>query len=371
MAKIRVLVVDDAVVVRRLVSEVIDADPELEVVGVAANGKVALTKIAQLSPDIVTLDVEMPEMDGLQTLRELRKIAPRLPVIMFSTLTERGAVATLDALSFGATDYVTKPANVGSVTAAMQAIRQSLIPTIKALCPGHLAPESSSAARPPAQAGKLPSAQRSMKRRPVEVVVIGTSTGGPNALAEVIPRLPANFPVPVVVVQHMPPVFTAHLARRLDSISALHVREGCDRELLRRGDVWIAPGDFHLALARHKGLVQLATQQGPPENSCRPAVDVLFRCAAEVYGGGVLAVVMTGMGSDGLRGCETVQAAGGQVLAQDEASSAVWGMPGAVARAGLADQVLPLGQLAPAMIAAIEASQAPRTSSPAKTAVNS
>ncbi len=346
MPKIRVLVVDDAVVVRRMVTDILSADPELEVVGVAANGRLALAKLDQLAPDLVTLDIEMPEMDGLETLVELRKLRPRLPVIMFSTLTERGASGTLEALARGASDYVTKPANVGSVTIAQARIREELIPKIKALCGRVSRPKP--AVVPPAAPPRV--APRPLIPVRPEILAIGVSTGGPNALAEVIPALPAAFPLPVVIVQHMPPVFTRFLAERLNSTAALTVREGEDGALVEPGTVWIAPGNFHMVLRADGDRVRLALTQGPPENSCRPAVDPLFRSVAELYGARSLGVVLTGMGHDGMRGAEAIRAAQGQVLAQDEATSVVWGMPGAVVGAGLADRVLPLSQMAAELV---------------------
>lgn len=343
MSKIRVLVVDDSVVIRRLLSDVLTQDPDIELAGIAANGRIALAKLPQVNPDIVTLDIEMPELDGLGTLPELRKAYPKLPVIMFSTLTERGALATLDALSRGATDYVTKPANVGSVAAAIQSVKDQLIPKIKALCP-QCRPATPSS---PARTALRSPAERSARRFPrrCDAVVIGSSTGGPQALTNVLTKLPADFPAPIVVVQHMPPVFTHHLAARLDQMCLLTVREAAGNETLRPGEVLIAPGDFHLELRRRGTEVKTVLQQGPPENSCRPAVDVLFRSAAGVYGPNCLAVVLTGMGHDGLRGADEIVHAGGTVLAQDEATSVVWGMPRAVVEAGLADLTLPLSSL--------------------------
>jgi two-component system chemotaxis response regulator CheB len=340
MKRIRVLVVDDSVVVRRILRDVLEHDPALEVVGVAANGRIALSMVEQLSPDVITLDVEMPEMDGLEVLRHLRVSYPRLPVIMFSTLTERGAMETLDALALGARDYVTKPANVGSVTTGMERIREDLIPKIKALCGlSQFAPT----ARPemkfkfPRIIGACPA---------IDVVAIGTSTGGPNALTEVLPQLPADFPVPVLVVQHMPPTFTKFLADRLDANCKLHVKEAGLEQELTVGTIWIAAGDFHMSAYADGTKRRLRSHRAPPENSCRPAVDVLFRSVAETYGNHALAVVMTGMGQDGLRGAEQLREAGAQIVAQDEATSVVWGMPGFVVQAGLADRVLPLPQIA-------------------------
>lgn len=352
MKRIRVLIVDDAVVVRRMVSDVLAADPGIEVVGTAANGRIGLQKIPQVNPDVVTLDVEMPELDGLQTLKAIRETWKTLPVIMFSTLTERGAAETLTALSLGASDYVTKPANVGSVALAQQRIRDELIPKVKALCGVAPTPEPVVALRPrpvvpprPPTAGPAPALDRTP-----DIVAIGVSTGGPNALARLIPQLPAGFPVPVVIVQHMPPMFTRLLGERLNAQSPLAVREAAEGEIVQAGSVYIAPGDYHLTLQRRGTSIVTHLTQDPPENSCRPAVDPLFRSVSQIYGPRALGVVMTGMGQDGLRGSEDLVHAGSRVLAQDEASSVVWGMPGYVARAGLADRVLPLDGLAPEIV---------------------
>jgi two-component system chemotaxis response regulator CheB len=342
MPKFRVLVVDDAVVFRKVVSEELSGDPELEVVGTAANGRIALARLAQVNPDLVILDVEMPEMDGLATLKELRKTYPRLPVIMFSALTERGAAATLEALALGATDYFTKPTGTSGLEESREVLRKELIPEIKALCRRQAAGVAPAPAPPPPAVSRGPTACS----RPIELVAIGTSTGGPNALAEVFARLPAAFPVPIVIVQHMPPMFTRLLAERLTAQSALQVHEGSSGAVLRPGHAWIAPGDHHMIVARDATQARLLIHQDPPENSCRPAVDVLLRSVATAYGAAALTVIMTGMGQDGLRGCQLLKEAGGPILAQDEASSVVWGMPGYVARAGLADRVLPLALIA-------------------------
>ena len=349
MRKIRILVVDDSVVIRRMVTDALAADPGLEVAGSAANGRIALSKIPQVNPDLVTLDIEMPEMDGLEALRELRKTYTKLPVIMFSTLTERGASATLDALALGANDYVTKPSNVGSASVALERIREELIPKIKALCRVSPPPNPTPATalpKPAATPKVFPKIAIPGPGVPAEIIAIGVSTGGPNALAEVIPQLPASLPVPVVIVQHMPPIFTKLLAERLAAKSQIRVEEGRPGGRLEPGLAWVAPGDFHMAVERKASGVQLVTHRQPPENSCRPAVDVLFRSVAEVYGPRALGVVMTGMGQDGLRGSERIREAGGRVLAQDEATSVVWGMPGFVAQSGLAEKVLPLSQIA-------------------------
>jgi two-component system chemotaxis response regulator CheB len=355
MAKIRVLIVDDAVVIRRLVSDEISRDPALEVVGTAANGRIALAKMAQVNPDVVILDVEMPEMDGLATLAELRKTYPRMPVIMFSALTERGAEATLDALALGATDYFTKPTNVGGRDASLEVIREQLIPEIKALgakylggtaTPGGPCPTGVSPASVGLQLGMQAPRRFGAESGPVQVLAIGASTGGPNALAEVFRRLPADFPVPILIVQHMPPMFTRLLAERLSAEFPIPVQEGSSGCVLQPGHAWIAPGDHHMIVVRDGLQVRMLVHQDPPENSCRPAVDVLLRSVAQSFGANSLTVILTGMGQDGLRGCQAVREAGGQILAQDEATSVVWGMPGYVAGAGLADQVLPLSLIA-------------------------
>ncbi len=355
MSPIRVLIVDDSVVVRLLLSDLLSSDPELEVAGVASDGHSALAKIQASPPDLVTLDVEMPGLDGLKTLAAIRASQPKLPVIMFSALTERAARTTLEALSLGATDYVTKPSDVTSLAAALVQVREQLVPKIKALCA-----RPKPRPRPPAAPFGVTPATLSVPTSPpvstslrapaalprvtgeVEAVVIGSSTGGPNALAAFLPRLSRNLAAPILIAQHMPPVFTRQLAARLAALSGLDVREASGGEALTPGSVWIAPGDFHLVVRRDGTNVRLAVHQGPPENSCRPSVDVLFRSAAEVYGGRTLAVVLTGMGQDGLRGCQRIREVGGQVVVQDEASSVVWGMPGFVARAGLANAVVPL-----------------------------
>ena len=345
MSKIRVLVVDDAVVVRRIVTDVLGADAEIEVVGAAANGKIALQKLTQVNPDLVTLDVEMPEMDGPTTLRALRKTHPKLPVIMFSTLTARGAATTLDCLAAGANDYVTKPANVGSVATAMERIRDELIPKIKALC-GHKPPVKP-AGTPAAPMAKPVALKPVVRTKALEAVVIGVSTGGPNALADVMPHIAENLPVPMLIVQHMPPVFTKMLAERLDAKSKVTVKEAAAGDVLKPGHVYIAPGDYHMTIEKVAGISRIKLNQDAQENSCRPAVDVLFRSAAAAFGPNVLAVVLTGMGQDGLHGGEVIRAAGGSMICQDQATSVVWGMPGFVAKAGLAEAVLPLNSIAP------------------------
>ncbi len=348
MSKPRVLIVDDAVVVRRLLSRALEHDGSVEIAGVAADGQIALSKIEQTKPDLVILDVEMPVMDGLTALTEIRKRWPRLPVIVFSTLTVRGAEVTLEALARGASDYVPKPSGGDDPAANLEQIREELVPRIFALCPIFAGSPRLDGIRPTARprTPRIPAAPRVEPTERVDIVAIGTSTGGPTALARLVPALPAALPVPIVIVQHMPPLFTGFLAERLDRNSELRVSEATNGDPLGPGSILIAPGDRHMVVERIGQAYQVRTHLGPPENSCRPSVDPLFRSVADTFGASALAVVLTGMGSDGLRGAERIRETGGRILAQDEASSVVWGMPGFVARAGLADAIVPIDAMA-------------------------
>jgi two-component system chemotaxis response regulator CheB len=344
-----VLVVDDSVVIRRLITLALEQDPEIEVVGVAANGSIALQRIPQYNPDVLTLDIEMPEMDGLETLRRVRRDYSHLRVIMFSTLTERGAATTLEALTLGAGDYVTKVSNEGSLDHSMARLREELIPKIKQF---FVLPGRGRAAEKPEPA-RVQVAAPLWRSKPIplgtkvrpRVVAIGVSTGGPTALGAILPKLTAGFSLPILVVQHMPPLFTRFLAERLNSSCLLPVKEASQGDRVDAGKILIAAGDFHMKVAGDGGEVYVQLDQSPLQNFCRPAVDALFSSVAEVYGGAVLAVILTGMGHDGLRGVEILKAHGASILAQDEASSVVWGMPGAVVNAGLADRVLPLDEI--------------------------
>ncbi len=347
MARLRVLIVDDSVVMRRLVAEVLASDAELEVAGWAPHGRLALQKIPQVNPDCITLDVEMPEMDGIATLIEIRKTYARLPVIMFSTLTERGAVKTIEALSNGATDYVAKPANVGNVNDSIHTLRGELIPKIKAHCAAQRREPARSVPTTAPPAPHRPAVAHST--RACELVCIAASTGGPNALTTLLTAFPAKLSVPVAIVVHMPPVFTKCFAERLNLACPLTVEEARDGQRIEAGHVYVAPGGFHMELARRKTGVEVKLTSDPPENSCRPAADVLFRSASKLDLA-VLGVVLTGMGSDGLRGARLIAEAGGRMLAQDEASSVVWGMPGAIVGDGLAESVLPLDRIAAAIV---------------------
>jgi two-component system, chemotaxis family, protein-glutamate methylesterase/glutaminase len=350
MPPIRVLVVDDSVVVRKLLSETLASTPGIQLAGTASSGALALAKIPQLNPDVITLDIEMPGLNGIETLKEIRKLYPKLPVIMFSTLTEHGAAITLEALSVGASDYLAKPTNSPNLACAMEQVRSELSTKIFALCGRDRQVLTGSR--------KIASTTRPPGRYRVEILAIGTSTGGPNALADVIPRLPERFPVPVVVVQHMPPLFTRMLAARLNTQSQIRVSEAEQGRALEPGQVWIAPGDYHLTVARKGQGTILELNQDPPENSCRPAADVLFRSVARTYGANVLAVVMTGMGSDGARGAGHIREAGGEVFVQDEASSVVWGMPGAVVHSGCANKICPLREISEEIVRRVQVGRA-------------
>jgi len=337
MARPRVLVVDDSVVARRLVSKAITAEGTVDVVGTAPDGRVAIAQIERLRPDTVTLDLDMPVMDGLETVEAIRERWPHLPVVMVSTYTVRGAQVTLDALALGANDYVVKPSGSASPTEAIARLHEELVPRILALCP--------QAAQEPAVVEPIAIAPRGPAGR-VDAIAIAVSTGGPTALGSLLAELPATLPVPVLIVQHMPPMFTRVLAERLDRTCAIHVLEAADGHTLEPGTVRVAPGDRHMLLERVDDAVRVRTTIGPRENSCRPSADPLFRSVADTYGGNALGIVMTGMGNDALHGSRRLVEAGSRVIVQDETSSVVWGMPGFVVREGLADAVVPLDELA-------------------------
>jgi two-component system chemotaxis response regulator CheB len=345
---VKVVVIDDSVVIRRVLTDLLSADPEIEVVGTAANGQLGLEKVRRTHPDLVILDIEMPVMDGLTTLPHLRAEFPALPVIMFSTLTTRAGSATLDALALGAADYLTKPESFGGRDQAFASIKAEMLPKVKVLGRARR-PSRPSATLLPRPAAPVVKRRAAATAR-VEVVVIAVSTGGPKALQHVVPRLPANLPVPVLLVQHMPPVFTGLLAERLDRESPVHVVEAASGDALRPGTVYIAPGGRHMVIEKRAIGVTVRLNDDPPENSCRPAADPLFRSVAKAYGANALAVVLTGMGSDGCKGAQHLVDAGAEVLAQDEATCVVWGMPGAVVHAGLVTAEFPLDRIADAIL---------------------
>jgi len=348
--RIRVMVVDDSVVIRRIVTRALEQDPAIEVVGSASNGLLGLQRIPQLNPDVLTLDIEMPDMDGLEMLRRIRQEYPSLRVIMFSSLTERGAAVTLEALTLGAEDYVTKSFSEASREDSMARLKNEMIPKIRQFFRfPRQSDEAKSTPDLPVRTGPRATQCAPPQERP-RVVVIGISTGGPTALGSILPSLPAGFPLPILIVQHMPPLFTRFLAERLNSRCALNVREAVEGDVVEPGAILLAPGDFHMKVIADQAKVSVLLDQSSQQNFCRPAVDVLFRSVGEVYGGAVLGVVLTGMGQDGLRGVEVLKARGARILAQDEATSVIWGMPGAVVKAGLADYVLPLDAVIPEIV---------------------
>ena len=359
---LRVLAADDSSVMRGIMHRIFQKHeedrlselPRMELCGSAGDGVECLEAVRLLKPDVLVLDLEMPRLNGLEVLERLRVASPSLPVIMCSAHTEHGARSTMEALARGAADYVMKPGAQRDFTSALQSLSQQLLPRIAALAKDaqrkveRSGNERGQNSPRPVQTGEARTHQG------IEVVVIGLSTGGPSALEQMLPKLPADFPVPVLIVQHMPKLFTNVLAERLDKCCALHVEEGYDGATLRAGTVWIAPGDAHMEVAPRRmmlgdvgengGRVRLHQQE--MLNHCRPAVDYLFFSAARMYGAGALALVMTGMGSDGLDGARAVHRCGGVVLAQDEATSAVWGMPGRVTEAGITDATLPISMIA-------------------------
>lgn len=341
------MVVDDTSLYRMLVTNALRDVEGVEVVGSASDGKAALGKIEQLKPDLITLDVEMPVMDGLTTLKHLRQQYPKIAVVMVSSLTQRGAETTLHALDLGAFDFVGKP-DGNDVNANREALKSALKRVVQAFATRRSL-QSLMGARPAAPV-RVPRKVAALEK--IEAVAIGISTGGPNALGEMVPMLPGDLGVPVLIVQHMPPRFTAALAATLDLKSSLKVVEGADGQKVEAGTVYIAPGGLHMRVKKRGTHTILETTQDPPEHHCRPAVDYLFRSVADVYGKSALGVIMTGMGSDGTKGLAVMKQKGSHVLAQDEESCVVFGMPMEAIKAGVTDEQLPLGQIA-ARIASI------------------
>jgi two-component system chemotaxis response regulator CheB len=358
-AAIRVLIVDDSAVIRGALGRIIDAEADMTVATTAPNGRVALDALKHTPVDIVLLDVEMPEMDGITALPRILSGYPNTRVIMASSLTQSGAEVTLQALALGAADYITKPAarSGSSTLAAMQA---EIVNKVRAIGravqrrdPRSQASGGSAASAPAADstgytppAALLASKQGSASPR---VVAIASSTGGPNALADVLSSLPKDFPLPILITQHMPAVFTALLAQRLERDTGRACREAVDGEPVLAHHTYVAPGGYHMIVRTEEAKPYIQLTLAEPENYCRPSADPMFRSIASVYGASTLAVVLTGMGEDGMRGARAIHERGGRILAQDEASSVVWGMPGAVVHAGLASAVLPLANIADAI----------------------
>jgi two-component system chemotaxis response regulator CheB len=351
---VRIMVVDDSAVIRGLISRWIDAERDLSVVASVRTGRDAVNHVERAAPDVVVLDIEMPDLDGLSALPLLLAKRPQLTVIMASTLTRRNAEISFRAMALGAADYIPKPESTrDSGTAEM--FRHELIGKIRSLAArkrrhGHGAAAAPTPAQP--AAARIPAPVREATLRPFSltrprVLLIGASTGGPQALMRLAAEIgPVVDRVPVLITQHMPPMFTTILAEHLARVSQRPAAEGVDGEAIRAGRIYIAPGKSHMRVAARGAEVTIALDDGPPVNFCKPAVDPLFASAARIWQAATLAVVLTGMGADGMRGGRDIIAAGGSVMAQDEASSVVWGMPGAVAHDGQCAAVLPLDRIA-------------------------
>lgn len=344
--KIRVMIVDDSLVARGLVRNALAPDPQIEIVAAVSNGKLALETLAKQEVDVVLLDLEMPEMDGIAAIPRIRALRPAARIVISSAFTPEGSKRAVEALTAGASECIQKPTTLGQGFSVEEYGRQ-LQAKVRQL--GQAAAIVPSRAR---------STLASLRVAPPtaatpSVLAVGSSTGGPNALASFFRRLTRPLPVPVFVVQHMPPSFTRMLAQRIQDDSGHISREATDGELAKPGTIYIAPGDRHLVLESAGPGIVLRLTQDPPENFCRPAVDPLFRAVARIYGAKTLAVVLTGMGEDGMRGSQEIVRAGGRVFVQDEATSVVWGMPGAVAKAGFAEKILPLEELPQAVADAI------------------
>lgn len=343
--QIKLLIVDDSRLFRSALEEALRSDPSITIVGSVFSGAKAIEFIRNSPPDLVTLDVEMPGMDGLETLEQIKTFNDarpgELPVgaIMVSAFTRRGEQVTIKALQAGAFDFVAKPSG-GTPESNIQALRDELLTKIRAF---GLSRRTRVAAVP-----RTAPPARAAHRSRIRAIVIGASTGGPRALSDLLPPLCSAVDTPILVVQHMPPSFTKSLAESLARQTGRNVTEAVEGATLERGSVYIAPGGKHLLLRGTSAAPVVALNEQPPENGCRPSADVLFRSSAAVLGADLVAIILTGMGRDGTVGLGAIRRAGGYVIAQDEASSVVWGMPGSAVEAGVVDEVLPLNQIAPA-----------------------
>ncbi|HEX7565753.1 MAG TPA: chemotaxis response regulator protein-glutamate methylesterase [Bradyrhizobium sp.] len=363
---LRVMVVDDSVVIRGLISRWIESEPDMVVAASLRTGLDAVRQIERVDPDVAVLDIEMPDLDGISALPLLLAKKPNLIIIMASTLTRRNAEISFKALSLGASDYIPKPESTREPTAA-ETFRHDLIQKIRHLgakvrraVPASASPPLAPVLErsreplprpPPAQTANLQLLRRPFSAQAPRALLIGSSTGGPQALMTLVSEIGAVIDrFPVLITQHMPPTFTTILAEHLARSSRRPAHEAVDGEIVKTGQIYLAPGGRHMRLARHGADAVIALDDGPPVNFCKPAVDPLFTSAIDVWQGGILAVVLTGMGSDGMRGGKEVVAAGGNVIAQDEASSVVWGMPGAAANAGICAAILPLDQIASKLV---------------------
>jgi len=341
---ISVLIVDDSAVIRGVIRRWIERDAELKVIAAAANGRDAVALARRYQPDVVILDIEMPELDGLDALPLIKKVAPEAAVVMASAMTKRNAEISLRALRRGAADYIPKPDTRGRA-ATSDEFRDEIIAKIKALGRRALTGRQEQSFMQKLLVKKTQ--QRPVTRLKPKILAIGASTGGPQALFELMSNLPGDFKLPIVITQHMPKTFTGIFADHLARISGRDVKEAQDGDIVRPDMVYLAPGDCHMTFERVGYQVQVKLDGGPKENFCRPSVDPMFRSVAKIYGKQVLSVVLTGMGHDGRDGAKYIKDAGGRCIAQDAETSVVWGMPGAVVKAGLCDAVLPLPQIAP------------------------
>ncbi len=335
MKSVRVLVVDDSATIRLLVPRLLESSELIAEVQAVAGGQEALRLVSEEEFDVVLLDQEMPGIDGMETLERLQELRPQLPVVMFSALTQRGAQLTLEALSKGARSYVTKPSGMNSRSAALEETRAQLLDTIGAFF------GSVGISRAPASP-KLRLRVPTRGASPIQCIVVASSTGGPNAVTKVVEGLSRTCGVPVLIAQHMPPVFTAMFASRLDRVTELTAKEAYEGATSQAATIWVAPGDSHLVVKKRVvgGGVVLGLDKGPRRHGCRPCADTLFESAVQHFGPAVLGVVLSGMGKDGLAGAQAIVGAGGAVLAQDAKTSVVWSMPGSVVREGLAEAVL-------------------------------
>ncbi len=350
-SRLTVLIADDSALYRQMLQNVLLRIPNVEIVGTAVDGVDALARVLELQPDVITLDILMPKLDGLGVLRELRARGGRTKAIVVSSLAHNGGPAAVEALMEGAFDVVCKPVGVDPHV-ARASIHEALLEKLAALVEsgGQAANAAGAAAVRRLAAGIAPTA--------IDAIAIGTSTGGPRALHDVIPLLPGDLPVPVLIVQHMPAGFTTSLANRLNELSPLRVREAAHDDMVEAGNVFVAAGGRHLTLERRQAGVRCVLDAGLARHGCRPSFDALLETMVAVYGGKILAVVMTGMGQDGLAGCRAVKQAGGSVITQAAEGCAVYGMPKAVAEAGLADLSLPIGSIAEAITASIRSRRA-------------
>lgn len=358
---IRVLFADDAAMMRRLISKAFDADSQITIAKECSDGVEILTCLEEQDVDIIVIDIQMRKLDGIEVIKAIRKKNRTLPIIVFSSLASPNSQATVDALSAGATDYVLKPKRVGHVQGAIQQVTTELIPKIKlhAKTPDGNTKRKQPPSQTLASSPKPPATSSLLIPGRFDVIVVAVSTGGPMALEKMLKPLPAGFSLPILIVQHMPPTFTKRLAESLSQHCILPVKEAEQASIVSRGEVWIAQGGKHMQVVR-KGLqTQLMLNSDPPVNSCRPAADVLFQSVVPIYKHKILSVVLTGMGKDGAIGAEEIKKAGGAVIAQDKSSSAVWGMPGEVVNAGIADAVLPIDKIGMKLV---ELSQSKRQS---------